>query len=156
MNSFLQDAWNKRDEMTRELYVRYPRLLRPGSVRQYLAYGPGWFRLVDDFFAGVNDRLSDDLAARFCIDQIKEKFGGMKVHYAVLPRSPAGAGQAAAKPEVGDALDFPTAEIDALKLDVEKRSGSTCFFCGASGTKRQTFWMRVSCDACEAELRPEP
>jgi hypothetical protein len=156
VNTFLQNARNRRDEMTRDLYVRYPRLLRPGSVRQPLAYGPGWFRLVDEFFAGVNDLLSDDLATRFCVDQIKEKFGGMKIHYAVLPRPAAGTENDAAKRAVDESLDFPTAEINALKWDVEKRSESTCFFCGAPGTKRQAFWMRVSCDACEARVEPGP
>lgn len=45
----------KRDEMTRERYVRYYPL-RSGRE----------FRLVDSFIAGVNERLSDELASRYC------------------------------------------------------------------------------------------
>lgn len=119
----------------------------------YVAFGPGWFRLVDEFFAGVNNRLSDDLAARFYIDQIKEKLGGMRIYYSVLPLSDNGGPQAQA---TGKLLDFPFEEIDALKSDVQMRSWATCFFCGAPGTKRQTFWMHVSCDVCEAKLEPRP
>ena len=142
MNAFLKQASEKRDEMTRDLHVRYPRLLRPGFPRWTSQYGPGWFRLVDEFFSRVDRLLSGDQAARFLLEEIGQKFGAMRIRYRELGAAP-------------DAPEPPYIEIHLIKLDVDARSKSTCFYCGSDGEPRRGGVMRVSCDACEAKLQPQ-
>ena len=79
--------------------------------------GPGWGNLVREIFAA--------LPPETVIDQVKEKFGQLRVYHA--PYRP----------------DF-AALIDAA----EARSASICEECGAPGTfDRSFYWIRVLCPA---------
>lgn len=77
--------------------------------------------------AGVT--IADEVP-QVIVEQIKEKFGGLRFYY-----------------QGGD--DHTSGVIDMA----ESWAGKSCETCGAFGTKRTGGWMRTLCDIHEAELQ---
>lgn len=144
----------------RELRRSFPRLLKR-KIAAGVSYGPGWHWIVQELVREIDDLLDDRQARSFRVTQIKEKFGQLRVYYAVGRRrlivadfiDPASGSryQARAFPERSE---FPIEEIEQLISAASKASKAACYTCGASGTLRARSWYYVSCDHCE-ELRQE-
>lgn len=97
--------------------------LRSGTV------GLGWMPLLDELAealisAGWNRKL----------DQVKEKFGGLRVYIDDDNRNIL-------------SIDQYNKLMDIID-DMEQRSYTICEDCGAPGTPRQTQWIRTLCDTC--------
>ena len=83
--------------------------------------GPGWEPLVDELHALVL-ALNPDVI----VDQVKEKFGGLRYYVSHNPRTGSEA-------------------ISALIDEYEKRASETCEWCGASGITDGNGWLKTLC-----------
>lgn len=89
---------------------------------------PGWAPLIEE----LNVALAD-IAPRYVIDQIKEKFGTLRYYITILT--------------VDNYLkDELTDRVWAIVDEYEKRSASICMVCGEPGSLRGGSWVRTLCD----------
>lgn len=119
-----------------------------------VAGNPGWLTMVEDLLANVRSTLKPELAERFKLTQIKEKFGTLRVYYqgqAMFVDSLCPGGPASARIENDDNR---FGEIDALISEATGRSAETCIFCGDVGSIRTKGWWLTVCDLHE-QLREE-
>ena len=91
--------------------------------------GKGWNKLIipildyiDLYNSGHDDKIE--------IQQIKEKFGGLRIY-----------------------TSFSTPELDQLINDAEEQSFKTCEYCGSKGNVSQTKtgWIKTLCSKCMRE-----
>lgn len=90
----------------------------------------GWMLLI----AKLHLQLKE-LAPDYKIDQVKEKFGGLRYY-------------ASCQAGVGD-------EFFALIDKAGEESYTICVDCGAPGTLKTDSWHRTTCDRCETALWQE-
>jgi hypothetical protein len=87
--------------------------------------GPGWAALVDRAFAAL-----DACGADYSVEQVKEKFGGLRIYYLLY-----------------DAPDDDA--LHGLIAKIEEESRKTCEECGQPGKARKTgYWWKTVCLAC--------
>jgi hypothetical protein len=84
-------------------------------------FGKGWWPVIREALEAIA-LLDPDCK----VDQIKEKFGGLRFYYA------GGTGN--------------DARIDELIAQAERVAAQTCELCGAPGRARGTGWIRTVCD----------
>lgn len=118
---------------TRSLIIEFPQLFRharPGSNSTMIygiAIGNGWYDILYQLCVGIQRRAVEHRVEPPAFDQIKEKFGGLRVHM------------------------FGSKDYRDLIELAEKQAWKTCEHCGAPGTLRQEGWHHVSCDRCETD-----
>lgn len=128
-----------RKELVDQLTSKYPKLLRNmyGDPRKTcLAFGiecgDGWYKILDDLCKAIQaavdykNRRGEDPHNDVIVDQIKEKFGGLRFYYSG-----------------GDDVIFKLVE------EAEILSYQTCERCGAEGKERSGGWIRTLCDKCD-------
>lgn len=97
--------------------------------------GGGWFELLDHLSASVEQAVADLAAGGVslqdcpCAAQIKQKFGGLRVHIDGRSRLPKC--------------------IDMEIADTERTADETCEACGSQGSLRKVAWIHVACERCE-------
>ena len=113
------------------LINKYSSLFEPEEIRldetkSCMAWGiecdDGWYDLLDEMMAKISALHIDG----FVFEQIKEKFGTLRVY-----------------------SSGSTPEIDKIIDEAEARSGKTCEVCGKPGSVRGRSWLKCVCDACE-------
>lgn len=107
---------------------------------------PGWFSIIEQLLASIRATLKPELARRFRLMQIKEKFGSLRVYYegqAMFMDSLCPTGPACARIE---SEENPFKEIDGLISEATGRSTETCIFCGDVGRIRTDGWWLTMCD----------
>ena len=87
---------------------------------------PGWYPLVEKLLLDIRALPKDDGIVR--INQIKEKFGGLRVYA-----------------EVSGSGDFKE-RVRGMIEQAEKEAYHTCEFCSNPGVLRSAEWMRVTCE----------
>jgi len=107
---------------------RYPRCF-PRQPLCGAGCGEGWWPILHDLFAELEALPLDE---HFAIDQVKEKFGGLRVYTSTYPDG------------VGEAI-----------VRAEQRAAVTCETCGAPGEERGAGWVKTRCDACQAAWEAE-
>lgn len=107
--------------------------------------GPGWTCIINYFYKEA--ALSP---LRIHIDQIKEKFGGLRLYWSASTVELGSTEQEDKEFEV-DEKDYYsfTKLVDAL----EEASYKICEDCGNSGKMRPYGWIKTLCDKC-AEVSP--
>ena len=142
-------------EMVADLRVLYPRLLRQIPPLG-LELGPGWYRIIDEWFREADRLLSDEQASLFHLDQVKEKLGGLRIHF-YLGRDDGMPGAAGRHepPDCAEAPDLPSERLRELTRATQERPWPTCFLCGKPGAVRETAWRRVSCGECALRLESQ-
>lgn len=125
------------EDRLREKYPPLFRHLRADPRVSPLGWGievqDGWYDLLDRLCAAVTGELAETPDADFCFEQVKQKFGVLRVH-----TSPAG------NPRVADLIAAASDE-----------SRTTCEHCGATAAARVTdtgYWQTL-CPACREKLR---
>ena len=128
-------------EKSKQLIEIYPELFDRDNIRNLVTMfgiecGDGWFELLKDCLTEIKAELDknpytiDEFFDGFKIDQIKEKYGTLRLY--ITPH---------------------TDEISEIIEKAELRSEVTCESCGATGKLRGgvvgDYWMRTSCQACE-------
>ena len=118
-----------------QLIERFPRLFRGAQPAVWSHVPVGWSAIVETLFTGINALLNDDQAKSFRVEQVKEKFGTLRL-YVSFDRIDAGGVNP--KPAVLKSL------VDAAVAASEV----TCYVCGAPGEMRNIgAWATVRCDA---------
>lgn len=93
------------------------------DVRCGVSIKPGWFKLVGDLCESLRPLVKEG----FKVEQVKEKFGGLRFYVNKYPK-----------------------EISSLISEAESKSFEICEDCGAPGKRRNSNWIRVLCDECSA------
>ena len=114
-----------------KLYNKYPEMLagmKMGPEDSCLSFGiecgDGWYNLVDYLLSAIHERQPE-----VKIEQIKEKFGSLRVYI---------------DSGSGDVFDL----IDAA----EAISARTCELCGEPGETTRGPWIVTRCDKCRSKL----
>ncbi len=105
-----------------ELRARYA-----WARRTSFQVGDGWKTLLTETFAQLDAAIAkipvDDPALAFVCDEVKEKYGSMRI--SIMP---------------------DVDEVDRICLAAEDRSETICDVCGAPGRVREGAWVTVRCD----------
>jgi len=123
------------ERIEKEFYQKYPHIFPKPPICGF-DVGEGWFPLLTRLCDKITDILNQSQLSKddkeFCFDQIKEKFGTIRVYPGLVHES---------------LFDAIYKAID----EAEKESAVTCEYCGEPGKIRSGGWIKVRCDACEAE-----
>jgi len=97
------------------------------------AVGAGWYHILEKLCANIQSHIDWKVKqgqeiAQVEVEQIKEKFGGLRFYY-----------------QGGDD------EIQGMVRMAEAWADSCCEECGVIGTRRSGGWIRTLCDKHEAE-----
>lgn len=90
----------------------------------------GWYELVKytlEYVAFVLKHSKSE--ATFTVEQIKEKFGGLRLYYYLDTED-----------------EFLKGQVAGFIQYAEGWSFRTCDVCGGSGSRRNTSWIRTLCD----------
>jgi hypothetical protein len=87
---------------------------------------PGWYPMVEKLLLDFRALPREDGMVR--VNQIKEKFGGLRVYV-----------------EVSGSGDFKE-RVRGMIEQAEKQASRTCEFCSNPGVLRSAGWMRVTCE----------
>ena len=108
-----QEYWQQAEIERTKLIEKYPKLL---GGHGYPGVGTGWLPIID--------KLCSKLVGDVRVDQIKEKFGGLRFYFA------------------SDNYELNS----KLVREAENEASVTCDVCGKPGTLRTGGWMVTRCD----------
>lgn len=128
---------DKYDEFVKNLETKYPKLFEHpyGGI----AVGPGWWPIIEALCDQIHHHVKwkqeqkekykrGDGCPDVIVEQIKEKFGGLRFYY-----------------QGGDDV------VDGLVRMAESWASHTCEECGKPGKSRSGGWIRTLCDEHEEE-----
>ena len=109
----------------------YPKMF-PGAYGGF-AVGKGWYPILERLCANIQQHIEfankhEEVCPQVVVEQIKEKFGGLRFYY-----------------EGGDE------QIHGMVRMAEAWAGVACEECGAFGKRRGGGWVRTLCDLHEQE-----
>jgi hypothetical protein len=123
-----------REELDKKLVNDHPSLCRDryGDIRKTcmcwgFTCGDGWYNIIEELFT----KLDEIAPKKIVLDQVKEKFGGLRVYFHTTE-------------SLGEVYD----QVDKLIDEAEDKSFKTCENCGESGKVRGGGWIRTLCDKC--------
>lgn len=119
------DAFAKRMEET------YPKIFE-GRYGGF-AVGPGWWPILESLCANIQSHIDwkekqNNSVPQVVVEQIKEKFGGLRFYY-----------------QGGDDT------IDGMVRMAESWAEHSCEECGAPGERRSGGWIKTLCDHHEEQ-----
>ena len=137
------------EKFSEEMYTAFPKIF----VRPFggFAIGPGWYQIIRSLCKNIQsyidsrdcyrlslmksnpmNRALPEQIEQVTVDQIKEKFGGLRFYYSG-----------------GDE------KIDGMVTMAESWAAHTCETCGKPGKSRDGGWIRTLCDEHEAERQKQ-
>jgi hypothetical protein len=121
------------NQYQKRMEEKYPKMLS-GNYGGF-AVGKGWWIILDKLMGQIQHHIDwknreSEVVPQVVIEQIKEKFGGLRFYY-----------------QGGD--DY----ISGMVTMAETWAGSLCEDCGAIGERRSGGWVRTLCDKHEAEYQ---
>jgi hypothetical protein len=144
------------------LVERFPRLFH-GQPPRVASWAPaGWMPLVTTLLEDLDAMLDASEAKRFHIEQIKEKFGGLRVYWSLGPEKTTvmdvSDAQSSQRLECLPKRPSPVFErITARISEAEARAARTCQRCGCAGASKgsERGWLSTLCERCRSTT-PEP
>ena len=131
----MNDANISSDPEQQQLMERFPRLFRGAQPAVWSHVPAGWKGIVGTLFNGIDALLDDEQAKSFRVEQIKEKFGTLRLYLSFDRIDTAGV-----SPNPTELRDLVDAAVAASEV--------TCYVCGAPGEMRNLgAWATVRCDA---------
>jgi hypothetical protein len=122
------------DEFVKRIEERFPNMFskRYGGI----AVGAGWWPIIESLCANIQSRIDwwnknhekNPVIEQVVVEQIKEKFGGLRFYY-----------------QGGDD------EISGMVRMAEAWASHACEECGAPGKSRDGGWIKTLCDKHEEE-----
>lgn len=121
------------EKFAQRMEKSYPKLF--GNRYGGFAVGKGWYPILERLCASIQQHIefvnkNEEVCPQVVVEQIKEKFGGLRFYY-----------------QGGD--DY----IHGLVSMAESWAGIACEECGGIGKRRGGGWIRTLCDAHEAERK---
>ena len=123
--------YERYEEFAKRMEERFPAMF-VGAYGGF-AVEEGWWQIIESLCANIQSHIDwanrkDQVVAQVTVDQIKEKFGGLRFYYSG-----------------GDDT------IHGMVRMAEAWADVSCEVCGSRGTRRNGGWVRTLCDAHEAE-----
>lgn len=127
------------EDFSTKMETQYPKMF-PNQYGGF-AVGEGWYPILEALCSMIQSHIDwkqeqkekygrGDGCPQVIVEQIKEKFGGLRFYY-----------------QGGDDV------IDGMVRMAEVWVGRTCEQCGERGTRRSGGWIRTLCDTHEAEYQ---
>ena len=127
----MSNEFEKYDAFAKQMEERFPKMF----AEPYGGFccGEGWWPILTNLCANIQHHLdwknkNSEVVPQVTVNQIKEKFGGLRFYYSG-----------------GDD------EISGMVRMAEVWAGNSCEECGAPGESRQGGWIKTLCDHHEAE-----
>lgn len=125
---------NEYDVFVKKMEETYPKMF--SKPYGGFAVGRGWYPILEALCANIQghidwwnkNRETRPVVEQVIVEQIKEKFGGLRFYY-----------------QGGDD------KIQGMVIMAEAWAGHHCEECGAPGTRRSGGWIRTLCDHHEAK-----
>ena len=122
------------EEFEKRMVEAYPKMFAESYGG--FAVGPGWWPILESLCGQIQHHLDwknkkSEAVPQVTVDQIKEKFGGLRFYYSG-----------------GDSV------VSGIERMAESMTAVTCETCGAPGKSRSGGWIQTLCDA-HAEGREE-
>jgi hypothetical protein len=134
-----------KQELDKLLCEKYPKMMvnRNKNMQETcmcwgFECGDGWFNILDQLMGNIQHHIDwknrkEEVVPQVTLDQVKEKFGGLRFYYTG-----------------GDEY------IRGLVSMAESMSEVTCESCGnPAGVQNNGGWMRAICDPCEIKREEE-
>ncbi len=119
------------DELELKLIKKYPKLFRDYNADDTVSpmalgfcCGNGWFDILDRLCSKIQEHIDKNNLQQVIVDQVKEKFGGLRFYYSY-----------------GDDT------IHKFVNDAEKEADMTCEYCGTTENVGNTYsgWITTMC-----------
>ncbi len=127
----MSDEFGRYDAFTKQMEARFPKMF--AEPYGGFACGEGWWPILEALCGQIQHHIDwknkqSEVVAQVTVNQIKEKFGGLRFYYSG-----------------GDDV------IDGMVRMAESWAAHSCEECGALGKIRGGGWIRTLCDTHEAE-----
>lgn len=100
-----------------------------GGARLGDSVNPGWWHLLESYFTVCQQQAAVDPTCRVELQQIKEKFGGLRIYSYI------------------EGSDESIIAIEAAENIAIEAAWKTCEACGQPGELRGGGWLRTLCEA---------
>ena len=127
----MSDEFEKYDAFQKQMTTRFPKMF----TEPYGGFccGEGWWPILESLCGHIQHHIDwknkqSEVVAQVIVNQIKEKFGGLRFYYSG-----------------GDD------EISGMVSMAESWASHSCETCGAPGKSRSGGWIKTLCDHHEAE-----
>jgi len=130
----MSDEYEKYDAFAKQMEERFPKMF--AEPYGGFCVDEGWWPILEELCASIQyhtdwwnkNRENRPVIEQVVVQQIKEKFGGLRFYY-----------------EGGDDT------IRGMVRMAEAWASRTCETCGAPGKSRDSGWIKTLCDEHEAE-----
>ena len=121
------------EAFTKKMETTYPKMFE-GKYGGF-AVGAGWYPILEKLCANIQHHIDwknreSEVVPQVVVEQIKEKFGGLRFYY-----------------QGGDEY------IHGMVTMAESYADIACEDCGGIGKRRNGGWIRTLCDSHEAEYQ---
>lgn len=119
------------EQFAKSMEEKFPKMF--ASKYGGFAVGKGWYPVLEILCANIQQHIDwanreKEVCPQVVVEQIKEKFGGLRFYY-----------------QGGDE------QIHGMVRMAEAWAGTACEECGGIGKRRGGGWVRTLCDVHEAE-----
>ena len=127
----MSDEFSRYDAFTKQMEARFPKMF--AEPYGGFACGEGWWPILEALCGQIQHHVDwknkqSEVVAQVTVNQIKEKFGGLRFYYSG-----------------GDDA------IDGMVRMAESWAAHSCETCGSPGKSRSGGWIKTLCDHHEAE-----
>ena len=130
----MSDEYEKYDAFAKQMEERFPKMF--ANPYGGFCVGEGWWPILETLCSNIQshtdwwnkNRETRPVVEQVVVEQIKEKFGGLRFYY-----------------QGGDD------QISGMVRMAEAWAGHHCEICGAPGKSRNGGWIKTLCDEHEAE-----
>ena len=127
----MSDEFSRYDAFTKQMEARFPKMF--AEPYGGFACGEGWWPILEALCGQIQHHVDwknkqSEVVAQVTVNQIKEKFGGLRFYYSG-----------------GDDA------IDGMVSMAESWAAHSCETCGSPGKSRSGGWIKTLCDHHEAE-----
>lgn len=138
-------------KLQQQLFEKYPKIFRQKdlSLRETCMCfgcdcGDGWFKLLDILCSHLQFNTDKNRYPQVEATQVKEKFGGLRFYYTVIPL------------DKEESMERYWGIIDGLVSFAEDISNYICEKCGSMDNVTQTKgWIVTLCEKCMEERNKE-
>jgi hypothetical protein len=131
----MSEEFERYDTFAKQMEERFPKML--ADKYGGFAVGEGWWPILEALCANIQSHIDwknreTEVCPQVVVEQIKEKFGGLRFYY-----------------QGGDE------QIHGMVRMAEAWADASCETCGAPGKRRDGGWIKTLCDHHEAERQQQ-